>query len=1660
MRLQICNHESAICNWSFPMPQYRFHVMDIVDDYLHDLLDSDQIDYLELHCRECRICEAALAEARKRQAIVEGVPTCEASTELIDKTLESIDVRDRSDRKRRKYIFRVMVSAVAASILVLGGMHLYYLNLSANPVALTVLGQNQLLAGTTGSLRIFLNKGSQGVAGATVKVELRDSQGRVAELGTFKTDDQGTGQPRLKLPDWEDGDYTLRVVANSGWFESEELTEKIRLKRSWKLLLTSDKPVYQPGQQIRVRSLALRRPDLKPVAAREVTFAITDPKGNVVFKRNDVTSKFGIASIDCPLASEIIEGPYTIACKVGDTESKLLVDVKKYVLPKFKIDLHLEQPFYQPGQRVRGKLQADYFYAKPVADAQVALIIENLNGLAKIVPDIKSTTDAMGHFPFEFVLPESLAGSGQEGVRIGVQATVTDSAGQKETRSTTSVVSTEVLRVEVMPEAGTLVPGVANTVYVFVSYPDGQPVAKAEVQVSGQDKELVTNELGVASFVLKPQEGVAMSRTVKATDGKGQVGRKQVQLDSEKITGNFLFRTDKAVYQSGDTVHVSAVGDGIEPIFVDFIKDGQTMLTEAIPMAKGKGTFSFDLPADLAGTMEMVAYRLTAGSVVRKSRALYIHQAKQIGIAASCDHKEYRPGSQAKLHVKLTDAHGKAVAGAVSLSAVDEAVYAVLPQRPGLEGTFYNLEQKLLKPIYEIYPWSPALGESRGDPEARRLLEQALFARTARVETTELAALPTGAQKWPLKVQNTMLTRNAQIKGKAHTLANSNLPVKVDAAERSREDGLSRVKTGWIVFFVVLALAFSVHLLVAWKPWVGVQNFFESLEAPSPSQDLDRPSWVPSSVGCATFLMFAFVVCLMGIQIIGRNANSAFGTVGASIGATVSGGLGWSFTDRTEKSAPSGTGTGTGSGTGTGMALDTDDLRDIAALKTKPMSQDQNVEVGDEPAAPARLREYFPETLLWKPQLITDEQGEASLDIDLADSITTWRLSASAVTADGRLGAASDAIKVFQPFFVDVNLPVSLTRGDEVSMPVIVSSYLSRPQTVTIELKPADWYELLEGERATRTLELKPDEKIAVKFPIKINKVGPQQALTVEGRGVQMSDAVKRVVEVVPDGQKVERVVNGSLNSPVDLKLQLPTGAIEGSPKLFLKIYPSNFSQLVEGLDNIFRMPSGCFEQTSSTTYPNILALDYLRRTDKSVPAVETKARQFIHLGYQRLLTFEVAGGGFDWFGRPPANRTLTAYGLMEFVDMAKVHDVDPQLIERTRDWLLRQRNADGSWAAEGHEIHDGPGSRGAELAQYSTTAYIGWAVFDGRSFDRRSAQTREFLLRRAPDRIGDPYVLALACNTLLAIDGTGATPYIDALQAERRTSADGKQVWWEQPAGRRTCFYGAGRSGDIETTALAALALIKAGQHAASARGALTWLAQQKDGNGTWFSTQATVLALKALVAGTGKSLDDGQGREIEITLSENAKRKIFIPASQAEVMQQIDLSSQLKPGDNRLTIKETTGTGAGYQVAFRYHVAAPKPADKQEPLAIDVVYDRTELAVNETIKATATVRNQMSETAPMVMLDLPVPAGFSLVPDSMNKMVEAGTIARYQLTGRSVLIYLRGLEAGKSLELEYQMRATLPVKVSVAPARAYEYYDPAKHGQSQAAKLTVTAR
>jgi len=1590
------------------------HVLDYVDGYLHEALSArDRETFLE-HVRVCPICQVALEEGRKRLAALQSVPVIEASDSLVRAT----ELRIAEYREPRWTPVRAALASAVAVFVFLGGLHLYYLNLSPSPYDLRILGQTELLAGTEGSLRVLLvrHDDQKPMPGVRVNVELAvKNAGPVVKLASFHTDPAGSTQARFKWPDWEPGEYELRVSARPS-FSEESVTKTVKLKRSWKLMVSSDKPVYQPGQTIHLRSLALRRPDLKPVAGHDVSFSIADPKGNVIFRQRGVTSRFGIASADCPLAEEIIEGAYQVSCRVGETESDLTVDVQRYVLPKFKVEVNFDKPYYLPGERLTGKVQAHYFFGKPVENGTVDVAIDQGALLGIRLASIQGRTDATGTVPFEFVLPDRLRADPKdmEQAAVTLAATVRDTAGQEQTKAESCVVAAHPIRIEVIPEGGTLVEGVPNRVYLLATYADGRP-AQVHIAISGQPQEVGTDDLGVATVELTPKTN-RIAWTLRAADTEGREGKREITFEIGNQVNDFLIQTDKAVYAGGETLHLAALGKaGNEPVFVDFIKEGQTLLTTMVGMKEGRGETEFDIPPDLFGTIELCAYRYsTDGSPIRKRRVLYVHQAQEIHVGVTQSRPEYRPGEKARLQIKLTDPAGKPVPGAVSLTAVDEAVYSVLNRATGMERRFFTLEEELLNPVMAVFPWSP--DERAGDSDkSRTRLEQALFARASVEPVSDREAiiqklLPFADNSrrvfevldrpdWEQIAENVGgMTPELinQLRGTAgpHSLAVSSYPAMLQQLDVQRRHTLDLLKFVWSITGIVALIAL---LALAFK------NFWEGI--------------------VVVVIIFMLGSLLLPAVQQAREAarrtqfkNDLKQIVLASVNAT--------------------------------------DARynAEAAIDQFPMVMKHEM-------PSPRLRQWFPETLLWRPELITDDNGEVSLDVDLADSITTWRLSASAVSANGELGALQAPVRVFQPFFVDLNLPVALTRGDAVTVPVVVYNYLDRPQTVALTLENAEAFERFDG--AEQTVELAAGEVKSAGYRLRARRVG-KQTLRITARAGDISDAVERTIEIVPDGQRVEQIANGTLHEPAHVAVAVPEEAIEGSAKAILKLYPSSFSQLVEGLDAIFQRPYGCFEQTSSTTYPNVLALDYLIRTKKNAPEIEAKARQYIHLGYQRLLTFEIDGGGFDWFGHPPANRVLSAYGLMEFADMARVHDVDPALIRRTRDWLIKQRNADGSWEPEGHRLHEDPTGGSAKLAKLGTTAYIAWAVYgsNGDAATRNGAMTTlAWLVSHEPARIDDPYVLALMANAVTAIDGSGkaARPYLQRLEAVHKKSHDGKLAWWEAERSERTLFYGGGVGGQIETTALAALALMNGGGHPETIRGALAWLVQHKDPHGTWHSTQATVLALKALTAATGRPVGGDRERQIDIVVDGKPHRQLVIPVDQADVMQHLDLSQALATGKHDVTLTDKSGTAVGYQLAVSYQVPASAQPREPQVLSVALEFKQSEMQVGESVEARAVVKNASAEVLPMVLLDLPIPPGFEVDGSGFVQLVTAGTIEKYQVTPRSVIVYLRSLPATSQLEINYSLRGTMVVKVASPPAVAYEYYAPERRATSATMELTV---
>ncbi|MFP6763545.1 MAG: alpha-2-macroglobulin family protein, partial [Planctomycetaceae bacterium] len=627
-----------------------------------------------------------------------------------------------------------------------------------------------------------------------------------------------------------------------------------------------------------------------------------------------------------------------------------------------------------------------------------------------------------------------------------------------------------------------------------------------------------------------------------------------------------------------------------------------------------------------------------------------------------------------------------------------------------------------------------------------------------------------------------------------------------------------------------------------------------------------------------------------------------------------------------------------------------------------------------------RVRRFFPETLLWTPQMVTDESGQAQLSVSLADSITTWRLAGSAIARDGRLGSFQQGITVFQDFFIDVQMPVRLTQNDEISIPIGVFNYLNEPQTISLEVTAADWFEFVDNESA-RSVEAAGNGVQRSSFRIRILKPG-RHSVTVRATGTVLSDAVERTVTVIPDGARTEVVTNARLDGDATEIVNIPDHAITGGSDLFVKLYASGFSQVVEGMDSIFQMPHGCFEQTSSTTYPNVLVLNYLRKTEQSNPAIELKALDYIATGYQRLLSYEVDGGGFDWFGRPPANEVLTAYGLHEFTDMAKVYDVDAEMIARTRRWLLGRRESNGTWSGgDLHQAHFHDDSSSDRTLRQ--TAYIVWALAASGDLSGLNKSIR-FLEQNADTR--DPYVLAIVANAFIACGREQASQDAVARLSDMAQQDDVSAFWASEGDGLTYSF---GASLTVETTALVVQAMISTGTHGQLTTRALDWLTSQRDARGTWHSTQATVQAMRALLmAESGGRVT--QDTTIDIMANGRSAKSLTITEDTGDVFHLVSLTESVQSGANTVSLSVSNESRLSYQLVTVYYTPrSAEPVRDNPVLEIDTSYGQRELTVDDLLTVEVTLRYHRPGEAPMTLVDLGIPPGFEVEMESFRNLV-----------------------------------------------------------------------
>jgi len=1493
----------------------------------------------------------------------------------------------------------------------------------------TVLGQREFVAGTRPVIRVLVRDRASGTAihGAEVAVSLMHEDNVISKF-TAKSDENGEVAAQLQMPDTVLRNARLKITVTSRT-ATDAVEETVHIRSALRTLLTTDKPLYQPGQTMHLRALTLSQPDMKPLAEAKVTFEVEDAKGNKVFKVRTETDRYGISHTDFVLADELNMGTYRVRASVAGASEEKTVSVKRYVLPKFKINFKSDRSFYQPGDTVKGEIQVDYFFGKPVAGGKVQIKCSKFDVAYVEFQSIEGKTDENGHYAFEVRLPTHFVGQPLEAGKASAkfEISVTDTADHKETITKNLTVTASPIIVAAVPESGELISGLENKIYIVTTYADATPAAcrVSWDNAPGNRKVTIeTDEAGFGEITLTPPDDSAIQMSLTAKDSQGHTGRATVELKTKdrKDDDSVLLRTDKSLYRVGEPIQLSVFSTRkVGTIYMDLIKDRQTYLTRTLELQKGKASDRVVVDATLAGTVQINAYFIGKnGVIVRDRRLVLVDPADDLSIKVSGDSDSYLPGTEAKLRFRVTNKQGRGVASALGVMVVDEAVFALQEMQPGMEKVYFYLEKEIATPRYEIHGYELDQCISRPEPLDRAEIGQIRRDTAARV----LLASAKGVGDYPLHVNTYERDNKAQAFQQKMML---HMMPRYQKIQKALNEFSAKHRK---VFQKRHEKGIDLDLLVE-------EDFLKKVDILDPwgSEMKLTGRWC---VNCQNY--HGFVLTSAGIDgawdtiddlavppLVRPGPQDAFGRAGRALEQrfAMKNGVAWARIQPLAEAMPE--------QKAAGLDLSSSEAGTVAE------------------AEPVRIREYFPETLYFNPAVITDARGRAILNVPLADSITTWRLTCMASSAAGQLGSTTSGIRVFQDFFVDIDFPVSLTQNDLVHVPVAIYNYLETNQKIQLQVQKEDWFEL-QG-LAEKTVTLAPSEVRSVYFPIIARKIGFQK-FTVIARGTKKSDAVARTVEIAPDGKEHLVSESGRLEGDVTHTITIPDAAIDDASKIFIKVYPGVLSQVVEGLDKMLRMPFGCFEQTSSVTYPNVLVLDYMKTAGKITPELQMKAEGFINAGYQRLVSYEVPGGGFEWFGKAPAHRILTAYGLMEFYDMSKVYEVDPAIISRTQQWLAKCQEKDGSYKPSEGGIREGAINKFTDDV-FRNTAYITWALASS-AYEGPEVAKAVGYLRAHLDEMKDNYTIALTANALATVDAEDKTT-LDVLQAllQRRVEKDDIVYW---PSQSETSTHGAGTPADIEVTALAVQAFIRCGRELGTVSKAITYLVKNKDAYGTWQSTQATIQALRAMLMA-----ERGATAKTEATINVKCNGQdiatLKIDETNSDVLQLVDLKDHTRKGQNTVAL-EFEGQGALlYQVVGRYYMPYPDRAlpHREEPMTINVEYDRTELAAQDIIDVTATVINNRAGRAKMVIVDLGLPPGFTLIPDKLNRLVEDKVIEKYSTTGRQIIVYLREVVHQKPIEVRYQLLAKYPLRAKTPKSAAYEYYNPDVRAEAKPVQLVV---
>jgi hypothetical protein len=377
---------------------------------------------------------------------------------------------------------------------------------------------------------------------------------------------------------------------------------------------------------------------------------------------------------------------------------------------------------------------------------------------------------------------------------------------------------------------------------------------------------------------------------------------------------------------------------------------------------------------------------------------------------------------------------------------------------------------------------------------------------------------------------------------------------------------------------------------------------------------------------------------------------------------------------------------------------------------------------------------------------------------------------------------------------------------------------------------------------------------------------------------------------------------------------------------------------------------------------------------------------------------------------------------------MQRVYPVADAVLTRDAAYLLDQRNGKGGFENSGESAH-GYGSAPAPVLD----GFITWALVEtGHASNLEAELEHQANVARHSD---DPYVLALAARSLVAVDHPVADTAVKRLAALQ--TDDGSFPGAESSITRS---YEANLL--VESTALASLALMESGSYRPGADKAVSWLIDNRRGVGTWGATQATALALSALTTHAEISRRPRTGGRLAVEVNGKQVGTLVYQADQTEALVIDGWQDALSPGENTVVLRQESGEPLPYTVDVSWTSITPTTSAGAE-LTLETELSETEISMGDTVRLTATVDNDAGRLVPSPIARIGLPAGLEAQSWQLEQLQERGEIAFFETRPREVTLYWDGLHSDDAHEVVLDLVATVPGTFTGPASSAYPYYN-----------------